>query len=242
MAGGLAWLGHSVLVMAAFLVLGVTRGLNPDEVGLLAASVAIECALIVGAIASFLLGVGALLLASATTGLARYYRAPSDVSEAMEATARRSGRAGLSFLMFGGAAILAILLTLIAFGSSLGVLAVVSLLWAAASVVLVVAATDLSDALARVQQIVPNDAWGKPPSLRVYAYVNLVGVLFLAVPLLVLAIMPPGGTTNEACFVALGAAVAGIGAPVAAFWGFTDVIRFGLATGRVPALHGPGVQ
>ena len=109
-----------------------------------------------------------------------------------------------------------------------------------ASVALVFAGGSLSDAFARVRQHILSEAWEKPPSLRGYAYINLVGVLLLAAAFLVLAILSQPATWELACFVALGAFVVGIASPLAAFWALAALISFCRAMRRatLPLDHG----
>jgi len=239
-AGGIMWFAHAALMLSGFLVFALSGGLNADPSGVLLAGLTVVGSLFAGILASVLLGTASFLLGAAIA---------AQSSESIEATGsgetptnlRKPGnRAGFFFLVFGASGILTIVALAITGLSaseatqagSPDALAAIFFLWAGASVALVLAAEALSGTLAQIRRD-PAAAWTEPPSLRAYAYVNLVGVLLLAIPLLVVPISPrPSLVYGLVCILVFGGLVAGFVAPLVAFLTFSSVVRFGIRMAR----------
>jgi len=240
-AGGIVWLAHSALMMAGFLILAVSGGLNAGPASILTAFLAAELSLFAGIVAAVLLGVGSILVGVEAAARAGGPMVETESREAIGAIGRRAHRAGLSFLAFGVAGILAVFVLawagLTASNQSsegfFDTLAAVCLLWAGGSVALVLAAGAFSDVLVHLHQHDPNAAWREPPRIRGYAYVNLVGVLLLAIPLLAVAASPYSSALRDlVCFLEVGGTVEGFVVPFMAILAFTNLVRLGLALTR----------
>lgn len=236
--GAVLWIIHSVCVLAASLVVVASGGVSLTTVGAVAAGVAFLGALVTVLASSFLLSMAAHMLSGTVERLAS--RQPlQGLHETTGDTIRWSHYAGLSFTVHGILAALAfgVLVSLVLRRTllpeeALGGLAALSFLWAVAAGFFLHAGTSLSDALPHIRKDFASDEWRAPPDLHHYAYLHMLGVVSITVPLLFIVAFPSPSPWDKLCFLVLGGILEGFVVPVFGIVSFASVVRFATAMTR----------
>jgi hypothetical protein len=225
-----------VLVGAGAVLVGSGR-LAADPVSIGGGLLAFVGALVAAIVASFLLGAAAFGLGSAGRGLSHPALLNADAKAEIS---RRGDSAGFGFVGYGLAGIIALIIIAIlpGVGTSLTpgdvVLAIAGALvcWLAASLVLLVVCSDLSAAISYIQPRLPGSGGRNAIRLRRYSFLNVLGVLSVAIPLGGLGSPTNPSLGSAMCILGVGGVLGGVLVPMAGLLAFTRLARVGLDMSR----------
>lgn len=233
MTGSAVWIAQCACVLLVTPALLSSGVVNPSLTGLIAAVIASLGAIVTGMLGSFLLSAAAFRLGSVVWDVLGVPNLAEAVRQSLFRASRRSQYAGLSFAAYGVLAVVAIVgVAFVASGPTrdpgqlIWGLLLLAFLDVAASFVLLHAATHLSNALRQLRRDFAWDPRPLPPDLRGFAYLNVAGTLALAVGL-PFVVGSPMSPTGALCFLAPGAILGGVVAPLYGLAGFLGLARFG---------------
>lgn len=235
-AGGTAYCAHLMLVGAGAVLVGSGRiAANPVSIG--SGLLAFGGALVASIVASVLLAAAGFGLESAGRGLTHPALLNADLWAEIS---RRGVSAGFGFLGYGLAGFIALIILAILAGVgttlTLGdvVLAIAGALvcWLAASLVLLFVCSNLSGAIQYIQPWLPGSGGRNAIRLRGYSYLNVLGVLSVAIPLGGLGSPMDPSLGSAICILGVGGVLGGILIPIAGLLAFTGLVRVGLDMSR----------